>query len=220
MCRGLAALFGEIGTLIGNSTSSPILWVYLNPTSPRSVILGCWPTGIGTSLQNSVTGFDSPASLSGDRRGSLLNDTHHAPNAGLRTRGFELRRVSSTLTGGTMTRKHYAANKPQYAARNKRTAEEKRAFIQAAKNVPCGDCGVSYPYYVMEFDHVRGLKAFNVSTAVQYNPGWERLKAEIAKCDVVCSNCHRERTYRRNLPQPADSGAFPAKEGCEGSTPF
>lgn len=36
--------------------------------------------------------------------------------------------------------------------------EERKAFIQKAKEVPCTDCGNEYPYYVMDFDHVRGDK--------------------------------------------------------------
>ena len=30
---------------------------------------------------------------------------------------------------------------------------ETQAIIVAAKNVPCMDCGVRYPTYVMDFDH-------------------------------------------------------------------
>jgi hypothetical protein len=48
----------------------------------------------------------------------------------------------------------------------------------------------------MDFDHVRGDKAFKVSEAVQLPPGigLENVRAEIAKCDVLCANCHRIRT--------------------------
>lgn len=65
--------------------------------------------------------------------------------------------------------------------------------MQKAKNVPCADCGKSYPYYVMDFDHVRGTKVLRIS-AMQ-DRKLEVLEEEIAKCDVVCANCHRERTY-------------------------
>ena len=70
-----------------------------------------------------------------------------------------------------------------------------RELVRKAKDVPCMDCGIHYPFYVMEFDHVRGVKKFGISRAVS-NPradAEEAIREEIAKCDVVCSNCHRLR---------------------------
>ncbi len=34
-----------------------------------------------------------------------------------------------------------------------RLREETRVIVREAKSVPCADCGVKYPYYVMDFDH-------------------------------------------------------------------
>ena len=65
------------------------------------------------------------------------------------------------------------------------------------EKTPCKDCGVSYPYYVMDFDHCRGDKGREVSLLVNAPASIERLQAEIDKCDVVCANCHRQRTYGR-----------------------
>lgn len=70
-------------------------------------------------------------------------------------------------------------------------------FVKQAKSVPCKDCGVSYPYYVMDFDHRNSSeKKFSLSKYNQIG-NLEKIKAEIAKCDVVCANCHRERTFGR-----------------------
>lgn len=71
-----------------------------------------------------------------------------------------------------------------------------RELIATAKSVRCADCGRKYPTCVMDFDHVRGKKLLNVGHAqakLAYNI--EKVKAEIAKCDVVCANCHRIRTH-------------------------
>lgn len=69
-----------------------------------------------------------------------------------------------------------------------------QSLIIASKSVPCSDCGKEYPWYVMDFDHVRGEKLRNVGSS--RHMGYNKLKAEIEKCDVVCSNCHRLRTYK------------------------
>ena len=66
------------------------------------------------------------------------------------------------------------------------------------KNKPCADCGITYPYYVMDFDHRENeIKEFGLNAVTQ--KAINALKREIAKCDVVCANCHRERTYQRRL---------------------
>ena len=74
----------------------------------------------------------------------------------------------------------------------------KADVIQEYKERPCMDCGISYPYYVMDFDHVRGEKRFNVSSSYT-SYSWADIIDEIAKCDVVCSNCHRIRTAKQEI---------------------
>lgn len=90
---------------------------------------------------------------------------------------------------------HYQRNKRMYLDCAKRTTDKRREQIRSAKRRPCADCGVEYPSYVMDFDHL-GDKEFNVSASILF-AGQQRIANEIAKCEVVCSNCHRERTYRR-----------------------
>lgn len=63
---------------------------------------------------------------------------------------------------------------------------------------PCQDCGESNPL-VLEFDHVRGVKAKDISNMVQQAWSWKAIEAEIAKCAVRCANCHRRKTaYEQN----------------------
>ena len=89
-----------------------------------------------------------------------------------------------------------------------------RSLIEEAKNVPCADCGGRYPTCAMDLDHVQGAKEFKVSEAVQrcYGLVFERVRAEIAKCEVVCANCHRIRTEQSGYtarPKPCASPLSP-----------
>lgn len=67
---------------------------------------------------------------------------------------------------------------------------------RAAKNRPCVDCGHSYPYYVMQFDHLRD-KRYDLGSSATRGLGNQKFYEEIAKCDVVCANCHMIRTHLR-----------------------
>ncbi|MDP8977541.1 MAG: hypothetical protein M3N17_02995 [Actinomycetota bacterium] len=83
-------------------------------------------------------------------------------------------------------------------ARGDRQRREQQVLIVQAKNSPCADCGRVYRPYVMDFDRVRGVKLANVSEMLG-SETTRRLLAEIAKCEVVCANCHRERSYGGGL---------------------
>lgn len=98
-------------------------------------------------------------------------------------------------------KKHYEDNKQYYLDKAKyHSAIYDRIvgeIIDNAKDVPCLDCGNKFPSCAMDFDHVRGVKEFNVS-----NPSGRPIEvvvAEIAKCEVVCACCHRIRTEERRL---------------------
>ena len=71
------------------------------------------------------------------------------------------------------------------------------AVALAAKDRPCADCGARFDPCAMDFDHVRGIKVAAVSELVRRGARPEVVLREIAKCEVVCSNCHRVRTQRR-----------------------
>lgn len=81
--------------------------------------------------------------------------------------------------------------------------QERWAMVMELKSQPCRDCGKTFPEECMDLDHVRGKKAFAISSH------WRRvspqaLALEIAKCEPVCANCHRIRTKRRGY---LDNGA-------------
>ena len=74
-------------------------------------------------------------------------------------------------------------------------SKETRDFVDEMKSAPCMDCGRTFPPVAMDFDHVRGEKAFSISKRLMAKR--ETILVEIAKCDLVCSNCHRIRTHER-----------------------
>ena len=93
---------------------------------------------------------------------------------------------------------HYLANKPEYIRRaiaqtKARRIENRREILRYLAEHPCVDCGIAN-VVVLEFDHREPLlKAGNVGT-MKLTKRWERVRAEIEKCEVRCVNCHRRKT--------------------------
>lgn len=71
-----------------------------------------------------------------------------------------------------------------------------RLHIEKVKSVPCTDCGLRFPTFVMDFDHIV-KKSFNIADYQRMNKSLDDVKSEIEKCEVVCANCHRIRTFSR-----------------------
>jgi hypothetical protein len=70
-----------------------------------------------------------------------------------------------------------------------------RIVIDEGKNKPCMDCGQTFPLCCMDYDHrVPADKKKEIGRMLAEGSP-KALKKEIAKCDVVCANCHRVRTH-------------------------
>jgi hypothetical protein len=94
-----------------------------------------------------------------------------------------------------LRRKRY---KKLHSEQDGNSIKKRHSFLKSFfEQNPCFDCKMS-DMRVLEFDHVRGKKLFNIMSMV--NKGlkkWEDILKEIKKCDVVCANCHRIRTVKR-----------------------
>lgn len=93
-------------------------------------------------------------------------------------------------------RRHYRDNKDVYKRSALASKTKTKALTRERKDTPCLDCGISYPHYVMDLDHVRGIKLDKVSS-LQTSGSRDKLAKEMDKCEAVCANCHRERTHKR-----------------------
>ena len=99
-------------------------------------------------------------------------------------------------------RLYYQRNKSRFITKNRRNKNRQRKrlrdILSEVKHRPCQDCGGSFHPWVMELDHREGTKKeAAVANLISKGCTDARLLAEMKKCDVVCANCHRMRTYRR-----------------------
>ena len=93
----------------------------------------------------------------------------------------------------------YIKHKEEHVRRNREDMIRRRAYIASFKSKPCIDCGIQYPSYVMDLDHRQGEQKISNLAKMVTRYGWKTILKEITKCDIVCSNCHRERTNKRKM---------------------
>jgi hypothetical protein len=77
-------------------------------------------------------------------------------------------------------------------------ARHLKAWMIEIKSKPCTDCKNKFPICCMDFDHRIGTKKeYNVASMFAHHYSRELIEKELAKCDLVCANCHRIRTRDR-----------------------
>jgi len=96
----------------------------------------------------------------------------------------------------------------RYVSLNK-YKDERAQRVDALKDAPCSDCGGRFPPVAMDWDHrdptTKGTVLKENGHGVSMKTfarghSWEKTLEEIAKCDLVCANCHRVRTHERRPP--------------------
>ena len=93
-------------------------------------------------------------------------------------------------------RKHIAHS----AAWKKAFRLKVRLILQRLRHMKrCVDCRNKYPHWIMQFDHVRGQKLGNVTQMANMGFTLKEIRKEISKCEIVCANCHSDRTHQRGL---------------------
>ena len=98
-----------------------------------------------------------------------------------------LKSYRSTLNGARVTKEQHHGP----VRRNRELVNEFK------KRVPCAECQRNFPSCAMDFDHIDGVKTYNIGYLVSAGASLPILLAEIAKCELVCACCHRVRTQNR-----------------------
>lgn len=73
----------------------------------------------------------------------------------------------------------------------KKSIEQRRAWLDSLKAGPCGRCKQLFPAYVMDWHHSdHRTKKFGIGRG-SFRRSRAAIIEEIAKCELLCANCHR-----------------------------
>jgi hypothetical protein len=92
---------------------------------------------------------------------------------------------------------HRATQPLRVEQKRERHAEFVEWYLALKAGKPCADCGLTYHPAAMQWDHLPGAaKLASVADLCRKN-NRRRVLDEIAKCELVCANCHAVRTFQR-----------------------
>ena len=95
-------------------------------------------------------------------------------------------RIKQRMRTDPAYRAHYMA-KNQAGIRRMRA--RKRAYVRRIKGDTCSVCKKQFPSTRLHFHHRPGeVKLFNLGDILTHS--YEKIEAEIAKCEVRCKKCH------------------------------
>jgi len=92
-------------------------------------------------------------------------------------------------------KKQYRNNKKYYLDRNREIRSKNREkYRETKEGKPCAHCGGLFPQVCMDYDHI-DPKTKKLCVAQMLGYSWKDIEKEISKCELICSNCHRIKTY-------------------------
>tara|TARA_Y100000034_G_C6851095_1_gene386144 strand:+ start:740 stop:1150 length:411 start_codon:yes stop_codon:yes gene_type:complete len=100
-------------------------------------------------------------------------------------------------------RRHYRENKGYYVAKAKKRTNEVRDWFRELKStLVCSECGEDHPATI-DFHHIDPQeKEINICHTVAQGWSPQRIEKEIAKCKILCANCHRILHWEEKLNMP------------------
>src|SRR5438874_1776076 len=98
---------------------------------------------------------------------------------------------------------YYQTHRQAELGRVQKRQRDAVEFLRQLRSVLCLDCGRAFPPYVMDFEHRDPSEKSTEVPRLLGRVTTDRLLQEISKCDVVCANCHRLRTYSSRLSSRA-----------------
>jgi hypothetical protein len=113
-------------------------------------------------------------------------------------------------------RRWYRKNVATQVERNRQRRKKIRGwFIELKATLSCARCGENHPA-TLEFHHDDPqTKDLSLYQAVwSHDWGKDRILAEVAKCTILCANCHRKQHWEDALRAEGALTTDIALEGC------
>jgi hypothetical protein len=90
----------------------------------------------------------------------------------------------------------YQCNPCRYIHQKLRRQDRRAAVNEWKEERGCDECGYNKHGAVLDYHHKDPTtKISNVSDLIGRNGTWTQIKEEIAKCTLLCANCHRIKEY-------------------------
>lgn len=114
-------------------------------------------------------------------------------------------------------RRWYQENRKKRAdTRRRNQLRIKSWFEELRLRLRCVRCGESHPACITFHHRDPATKEFEVSVGVARSKSIARIEREMAKCDVLCVNCHLVAHADERRPSPRDKHP----ERKKGSSPY
>lgn len=120
-----------------------------------------------------------------------------------KNRRLELKAQGITPRNDIYNKEHKAEKNAWRSAKRKET----RDFIRSLKiGKPCDMCGGFFPPVALDWDHIDPeQKSFEIcQEGIREMYSEEKLLEEIAKCRILCANCHRIHSAQQRGEDPED----------------